>query len=43
VGYKTKTKIKTMNKFLMAAVIITALIVILSYFGGDDNETGFQS
>ncbi len=42
VDYKIKTK-KTMNKFLMAAVIITAIIVILSYFGGDDNEKGFQS
>lgn len=32
-----------MNKFLMAAVIITVVITILSYFGGDDNQTGFQS
>jgi len=32
-----------MNKFLMAAVIITAVIVFLSYFGGDDNEKGLQS
>ena len=36
-------KTNTMNKFLMAAVIITAIIVFLSYFGGDDNQTGFQS
>jgi len=27
----------------MAAVIITAIIVFLSYFGGDDNEKGLQS
>jgi len=27
----------------MVAVIITAIIVFLSYFGGDDNQTGFQS
>jgi len=40
VDYK---KTNTMNKFLMAAVIITAIIVILSYFGGDDNEKGLQS
>ncbi len=32
-----------MNKFLMAAVIITAIIVILSYFGSDDNKNGWQS
>jgi len=36
-------KLNTMNKFLMVAVIITAIIVLLSYFGGDDNQTGFQS
>ena len=32
-----------MNKFLIAAVIITAIIVFISYIGGDDNKTGLQS
>ena len=36
-------KTKTMNKFLMATVIITAIVVFLSYFGGDNNKKGFQS